>query len=448
MTTTEDPTNIAHPYLRQVEVIIGPLPEYKGGGKESDGIRIFGDGSNDAFRIQFQINKPWLPSNVRIYNLSASLRNILHTEAAQMIVRAGWKNFDLIDIFRGSLLASFSNRQGADIITELIGFSGWYGKNRAVTSVTFAEGTQLKDAVMQLARQLEGVTVDSKRISLSPRGIQAGGRSFSEATNEALQKLSREYGFSWGIDLGVFYAIDDHLSFASNSVPVISGRNGYLLRSEPMLSSPIPAVTGVSVSSLFNPYVEVRGQFVLESIINPELNGTYVAHTVAHSGDTHSNQFNTEIQSWVVGGTLPVTRTEYKEWSDLELLAGTIYGEARGETTRGKQAVGLTIKTRATHPSWWGSGWRGVMLQKAQFTCWNDHNAAAIVAGKEANNHAWQDCYRVAQQIYSGQVVDVGLSLSPTHYCAKSIRPYWVKSLQFIETIGGHNFYHDPGLRG
>lgn len=443
----ESETKINHPFIRQVEVIIGPLPEYKGGGDEKLGIRLFGDGSNSAFRIKFQINKPWLPSNVQVYNLTAQLRSALHTKEAQMVVRAGWMNFGLVEIFKGSLLSSFSARQGADIVTDLVGFSGWYSKARTVTTATFSEGSQITKVVTDLARQLEGVTVDPKRIDISQRTISSGGRTFQDSTSDVLQKLSREYGFTWGIDNGVFYAIDDSKSFSSNSIPIISGRNGYLLRAEPMLSSPIPQVTGVSVSSLFNPNVQIRGQFILESIINPELNGTYMAHTISHSGDTHSNQWDTEIQSWVVGGTLPVVKTHYTEWTDVELLAGTIYGEARGESDRGKQAVGVTIRTRALNPSWWGSGWRGVILQKAQFSCWEDINAAKIVAAREDNNNGWQACMKVAQQVYSGQITDVGLSNSPTHYCVKTIKPFWVNSLQFVGNIGAHNFYHDPRIR-
>lgn len=43
-------SKIDHPFLRQIEVIIGPLPEYLGGGDLTKGIRFFGDGSPNGFR--------------------------------------------------------------------------------------------------------------------------------------------------------------------------------------------------------------------------------------------------------------------------------------------------------------------------------------------------------------------------------------------------------------
>ena len=38
----------------------------------------------------------------------------------------------------------------------------------------------------------------------------------------------------------------------------------------------------------------------------------------------------------------------------LDLLARTVWGEARGECFRGKLAVAWVARNRAEHPRWWG----------------------------------------------------------------------------------------------
>jgi len=443
---TEPKTTIENPFLRQVEIVIGPLPEYKGGGPESQGIKLYGDGTPDNFRIKFQVNKPWLSSNATVYNLGPSLRNALHTQKAQMVIRAGWQNFGMIDIFKGSLLASFNTRQGADIVTELIGYSGWYSKAMAIKPVQFASGVAVSEMVRVLASTLEGIIVDEKNIDIEKCFTGSRGKSFPGLVSESLDELSRTYGFTWWVDMTVFHALSHDKHLFDPNPPVISGKNGYLMRAEPVLSSPIPARTGVHVSSLFQPFVNFKSKFILDSAINLDLNGDYVAHTVSHTGDTHSNQWNTELQSFVMVETFPTAVTQYTEWTDVELLAGTIYGEAGGESRNGKIAVGMTVQTRVQHPRsvWGGSSWKSVMLAHSQFDCWRV-NSTGITNARRANGSTWKECMGIAQEIRTGKVFDVGLTNAPTNYFAGR-HPAWSKGMQFIGTIGGHYFYHDTAI--
>ena len=50
---------------------------------------------------------------------------------------------------------------------------------------------------------------------------------------------------------------------------------------------------------------------------------------------------------------------------DLEqmILARAIFGEARGESKKGKIGVGWGIRNRANNPGWWGNSYHTVILK-------------------------------------------------------------------------------------
>src|SRR5258708_18614543 len=68
--------------------------------------------------------------------------------------------------------------------------------------------------------------------------------------------------------------------------------------------------------------------------------------------------------------------------SDLEIVARTVWGEARGEGVDGWVAVSWVIKNRAGHPGWWGRDLKSVCLKRAQFSSWNidDRNRPKMLA--------------------------------------------------------------------
>jgi len=134
----------------------------------------------------------------------------------------------------------------------------------------------------------------------------------------------------------------------------------------------------------------------------------------------------------------------FQTWSELDLLTGVIFGEARGEDWNAKVGVGLTIRTRAEHPGHWGWGlnYRAIILRPKQFSCFNqgDPNLMKIIEADRAST-VWQECRMVAEAIYLGRIVDfVG---GPTHYHSASMKrlPRWAKKIKRIGRFGGLIFY-------
>ena len=140
----------------------------------------------------------------------------------------------------------------------------------------------------------------------------------------------------------------------------------------------------------------------------------------------------------------------WDDWSEIELLAGLMIGESRGEPRVGKIGVGLTARTRVEHPRWWGKSWREVILKCAkrkdgriiaQFSCWTDHNADAILAEQCDKTKLWASMLDLAEYVYSGDAIDfIG---KPTHYHAATCFPDWASGMKKLMIIGKHVFYRD-----
>ena len=134
----------------------------------------------------------------------------------------------------------------------------------------------------------------------------------------------------------------------------------------------------------------------------------------------------------------------FRNWSELDLLTGLIYGEARGEPWSGKVAVGMTARTRVLHPGYWnwGHNWREVILAKDQFSCFreDDPNRQKIIKAKSEEESKWKECRIISKEIYLGNMVDYA-KMELTHYHSRDIQPFWAKKLRLITIIGNHIFY-------
>jgi hypothetical protein len=309
------------PYLRKVEVLVGPLEEWRGGGDKSVAAKFVGDGTNDHFRIKVEVRAALPatanPTIVQIYNLSPALRASLHKagqSGTRLEIVVGWQNQPMTTIFTGTLLAAYHQRDGADIVTNLLSLAGYGGLVRSTISSTYVPNTPIKDIVYDIAAKIPGITVDKNNIKIPNLQIGSQGLTQFTSAKDALDNLSRTYGFSWTVDNGIFYALDDQGVLSSDSITLSPNRGpGYLMRVEPIMVPPNQATTGVNISTTLNPFINVGCAIKLESSTNPQLNKAsninkhlkdieYKVNSVTHSVDTHSSTADTRLECLVYGG--------------------------------------------------------------------------------------------------------------------------------------------------
>ena len=129
----------------------------------------------------------------------------------------------------------------------------------------------------------------------------------------------------------------------------------------------------------------------------------------------------------------------------IDVLARTLWGEARGEGSAGMQAVASVILNRVaiakrTGGAWWGNDVIGVCQKPYQFSCWNrnDPNRAKLLNVNEADIY-FATAMRIARRAIAGVLDDP--TMGATHYHAAGISPAWAHGEKPVAVIGRHIFY-------
>lgn len=144
--------------------------------------------------------------------------------------------------------------------------------------------------------------------------------------------------------------------------------------------------------------------------------------------------------------------------SDVQIVACTLYGEARSEPTEGILAVACVIRNRVKtdighdkQPDWWGEGYAGVCLKKWQFSCWlpeggegNHKKLAKLVADLRANtvtDARYKECAWIATGIVNNWCRDITKGADSYHVAGMMPRPEWAQNASPVIQVAKHVFY-------
>ncbi len=138
--------------------------------------------------------------------------------------------------------------------------------------------------------------------------------------------------------------------------------------------------------------------------------------------------------------------------NDREILARTVWGEARGEGLEGQIAVAWSIRNRVEmdlhndgKPDWWGEGYADVCQKAWQFSCWNrnDPNYPFVSGAKPIPCREYAHACLTADQVIDSQHPDP--TSGATHYYATTMSkaPAWAAQARQTLVLGHHVFFRD-----
>lgn len=132
---------------------------------------------------------------------------------------------------------------------------------------------------------------------------------------------------------------------------------------------------------------------------------------------------------------------------EIDVLARTIYGEARGESISGQEAIANVVINRLAFSNkkrryWWGNDIISICQAPFQFSCWNksDPNYQKITTITNADIN-FCIAYRIATRAFNGALEDS--TCGATHYHTKNVFPNWSKAKIPCAEIGSHLFYNN-----
>ena len=137
--------------------------------------------------------------------------------------------------------------------------------------------------------------------------------------------------------------------------------------------------------------------------------------------------------------------------SEAQLMALTIYGEARGEAREGKIAVGSVILERVDNRDWDGKTLHEVCLMPWQFSCFLPGDpyfkALKLIAedwdAKITRSKALSECYSIAKGLLDGTIPRTPIIAEKNccQYKTKVAKAAWANKMERVAVIGHHEFY-------
>lgn len=274
-------------FLRYAELVIGPLADWQTGASSDEAIRIIADGTNENLRVAFSAAKGITGSpnktDISIWGLSQKTRMSIRGNLTKIQVIAGYSSSSasLGLVASGGILSAIPERQGPDIVLKLVALDGFGGMVRGAYSRAFGGQTPVSSVVGDIASALPGVTVGL--IDVDGNLFQKG-QQFSGATSDQLNSLADQYGFSWSVQDGIFQAISDKRD--SGRAFLFTSDNN-LLSASPLLNGPMADNVGVEITAKFDARMKPGDQMIIQSSVNPLLDGSYKVTSVNLQFDSH-----------------------------------------------------------------------------------------------------------------------------------------------------------------
>ena len=143
------------------------------------------------------------------------------------------------------------------------------------------------------------------------------------------------------------------------------------------------------------------------------------------------------------------TMQEFYDDISADVLARTLWGEARGEGSDGMHAIANVILNRVAIAEehggfWWGNNIIQVCQKPYQFSCWNrsDPNFRKLQS-VDARDLYFATARRIAARALAGLLEDI--TNGATHYHSRDVQPYWAKGKAPCARINKHIFYSLAG---
>ncbi|WP_431286941.1 cell wall hydrolase [Roseateles chitinivorans] len=131
--------------------------------------------------------------------------------------------------------------------------------------------------------------------------------------------------------------------------------------------------------------------------------------------------------------------------SDREVVAATLWGEARNQGVDGLKAVACVIANRARTRYRRCENERAVCLDPKQFSCWNDRdpNRPRMLAVARQPDDSFRACLALADDLLARPVRLTDITDNARHYHTSSVHPDWSAGKKPCAAIGDHLFYND-----
>lgn len=253
-----------------------------------------------GFRIAFEVvqsnDSKANKAQASIFNLSESSRaRFAERKRPQFIIEAGYVDTEAT-IFNGEAVHVSSVRAQAGFETQVSAADGLQAQ-RAIVSASLAGPNNVGQVFKQIASRM-GVNAE-RAIAKALSGQFDGalqqlfsGAALMGPADKLMDQLGKSAGFEWSIQNGELVVLTKD-GFVDEEVVVLGPRSG-LIRSPERRRDEKKNREIVVIRSMMQPRMAVGRKVQLES---NEISGLFRIEVVKHVGDTHGNDWYSEVET-------------------------------------------------------------------------------------------------------------------------------------------------------
>lgn len=263
-------------------------------------------------RISFKIDKSLVGfpnlAEISIYNLKEENRNKFK-ENSKVKLYAGYKNNNKL-VFSGEI-RNFTNTYNKPDWNSVI-FAGDASKTLSDAKInkTMGKGSTTETLYNELISNLEGVTkglTDGLKDCITNKGSILKSIILSGSVKKWLDLISETCGFNYSVNDGIIETVAKGKAMNDEPIALINQNNGLI---------GIPEITeiGVDIVTFIRPEIKLGRRFKVNSVstkINvgnllfrevrkSTNNNTYRINSITHIGDTHGNDWKTELEGFLL----------------------------------------------------------------------------------------------------------------------------------------------------
>lgn len=250
-----------------------------------------------VFDIEKHTGKHPNKCDFKIYNCNPQTRTFLETKPLVVRVEAGYDNV-LQHLFVGDLRWGSSAREKVDWVTKISLGDGDRAYRVARINRSYAAGTPLltvlKDAAASMFLTLPQNVLNDASLRSATTGT---GVSISGAARDELDRLLAPFGLQWSIQDGRLQILRDDDVRADQAV-LISQDTGMI--GAPEFGSPHKngKPPYLKVKHLIYPQLTAGGRI---KVVSAGVKGLFRIEKLKHQGDTHGDEWTTEIEGRPLG---------------------------------------------------------------------------------------------------------------------------------------------------
>lgn len=286
-------------------------------------IEISNVGKEHYHRVEFEIDKDLkgTPNQCKltIYNLSTPSRDLLTSNKLKVRLEAGYGDTPRL-MFIGDLRYASNEYKGTEWMTKLQLADGGRAYANAQVNQSFARGTPLRVVLGKLADAFKVPLELQSHATSDLEGRIASGEVVTGYVADEMDRLLAPFGLGWSFQNGRLQVLPFDKT-SPGEIRVIredTGEGGGMLGSPdiepPKISAPRkagrhgssraqPKVPKLKVKHTLYPELIPGERIQLQS---RSINGTFKIDALKHKGDTHGDEWATEIQASDVPDVTPI----------------------------------------------------------------------------------------------------------------------------------------------